>query len=131
MLAVGKLRQRAAALGNVPAEHDGSLARARRILERFNGHFVRLGIVQHQGLRQVHCHRPPEQRTGLRKFLPKPAPDQVPLVVAEQLGGAPVRTNDPLVVVEHDDRVADVIEQRLVGDRTELVDPQAQRKVGE
>ena len=42
----------------------------------------------------------------------------------------PVGTDNPTIVVEHDDRVANMIEQRLVRERTEFIDTQRQCYVG-
>ncbi len=127
MLRVRQRRQRLLALGDVAAHDDRALALARRSDQRRTVQLV-VAIRMHANrLRQVAVLGMIQDCLCFGQVLPQGLADQLVFRrIQEQLCRL-VRADDLLRLVQNDNRIAHMIEHRLVCQRTEVVDTQCER----
>ena len=129
MLVLGELAERAAFLRDVPAHDDRAATLAIAVAKRCDADFVNQVAAKFQCLREIEVFRLQQDVLRFREVVPQHAAHELPLRLAEHLGGPRVRADNAVPVVEHDDRIAYVVEQRAVAERTELENLQRQRSV--
>ena len=124
VLAVRQPAQRPAAFRNVTADDNQSLFAIVRVHQRRHAEFIDLVCLHRQCLRQIEIFGLLQYRTCFREVFPERLTKQFALRLAQHFARLPVGADDMTAVIEHDNRVANMIEQHLVGDRTEFVHSQ-------